>query len=79
MTGAKRTGPDFLEVAAPEIADVDSGRKNFEPTAKYMGRQTMGKQLAGGSRKKTTNRVIPAKFERQTSQTPRENFTNISY
>ena len=35
---AKRVGADLLEFAAPEIAEVVSGRKNFSTAAKGVGR-----------------------------------------
>ena len=37
MPGAKRVGADLLEFTAPEIAEVVSGRKNFETAAKSVG------------------------------------------
>ena len=50
---AKRVGADLLEFAAPKIAEVVSGRKNFKATAKSVGRKTLRKQLCNGNRKIT--------------------------
>ena len=61
VPAAKSVGVDLFEFAAPEIAEVVSGRKNFETAAKRVGRQTLRKQLGSGSRRKTASRVIPAK------------------
>ena len=58
---AKRVGGELLEFAAPESAQVVSGRKNFKTAAKSVGRQTLKKQLVSGSGKKTASRVIPTK------------------
>ena len=49
----ERVGADLLEFAEPEIAEVASGRKNFETAAKNVGRQTLRKQLGSDSRKRT--------------------------
>ena len=51
VPAAKRVGADLLEFAAPEIAEVDSGRKNFKMAAKTVGKQTLTKQLGQGSRR----------------------------
>ena len=45
VPAAKRVGADLLEFAAPEIAEVVTGRKNFKSAAKTVGRQTLRKQL----------------------------------
>ena len=47
----KRVRADLLEFAAPEIAEVVSGRKNFKTAAESGGRQTLRKNLRRGSRK----------------------------
>ena len=52
VPAAKRVGADLLDFAAPEIAEVVSGRKNFKTPAKSVGRQTFRKQLGSGSRKR---------------------------
>ena len=53
VPAAKRVGADLLEFAVPEIAEVVSGRKSFNTTAKSVGRQTLRKQLGEGSRRST--------------------------
>ena len=76
---AKRVGADLLEFAAPKIAEVVSGRKNFKATAKSVGRKTLRKQLCNGNRKITASRVIPTTTAKQTSRLRRDTFTNISH
>ena len=58
VPAAKRVGADLLEFAVPEIAEVVSGRKNFNTAAKSVARQTLRKQLGerGGSRRWTGSR-----------------------
>ena len=58
---AKRVGADLLEFPVSEIAEVVSGRKNFQTASKSMGRRTLRKQLGSGYRKRTASRVFPAK------------------
>ena len=93
VPAAKRVGADLLEFAVPEIAEVVSGRKTFKTAAKSVGRQTLRKQLAegsrrqkgavggreGGSRKRTASRVIPTKSTKQISRSRRDIFTNVSH
>ena len=78
VPAAKRVGADLLEFAAPEIAEVVSGRKNFKTAAKSVGKQTLRKQLGEGSRKRTASRIIPTKSTKQSSRSRRDIFTNIS-
>ena len=73
----KRMVADLLEFAAPEISDVVSGRTKFKSLAKSVRRQTLGKQLGGGSRKRSASRVIPTKSTKQISRSRRDNFKNI--
>ena len=79
VPAAKRVGPDLLEFAVPEIAEVVSGRKNIKTAAKSVGRQTLRKQLSSGSRKRSANRVIPTKSAKQISRSRRDILTNISH
>ena len=74
VPAAKRVGADLLEFAAPEVADVVSGKKNFKTAAKSVGRQTLRKQLGGGKRK----RSIPVKSLKRSSRSRKEIFTNIA-
>ena len=53
VPAAKRVGADLLEIAAPEVADVVSGRKNFITAAKSVGRQTLRKQLRDARQKRS--------------------------
>ena len=78
VSPAKRVGADLLEFAVPEIINVVSGRKNFKTAAKSVGRQTLRKQLASGSRKRTASKFIPTKSAKQISGSRRDIFTNIS-
>ena len=52
VPAARRVGTDLLEFAVPEVAEVVSGRKKFNTTAKGAGRQSLGKQSGSGSSKK---------------------------
>ena len=78
VPAAKRVGAYLLEVAVPEIAEVVSGRKNFKTAAKSVGKQTLKKQLGGGSRKRSASRIVPTKSTKQSSRSRRDIFTNIS-
>ena len=53
VPAAKRVGADLLEFAVTEVADVFSGKKNFKPAAKSVGRQTSREQLGGVKQKKS--------------------------
>ena len=75
VPAAKRVGADLLEFAAPEIGEVISGRKSFKSAAKSVGKQTLRKQLGGGSKQK---RIIPTKSTKQSSRSRRDIFANIS-
>ena len=79
VPAARRVGADLLEFAVPEIADVVSGRTKFKAAAKSVGRQTLRKQLGKGSQKRSASRVIPTKPAKQTRQSRRDIFTNISH
>ena len=58
---AKRVGADLLAFAAPESAQIVSGRKNFKTVAKSVGKQTLRKQIGSGGRKRTASSVLPTK------------------
>ena len=73
---AKCVVADLLEIAAPEIVEVVSRRKNFKTAAPIVGRQTLWKQLGRGSRKNTASGVIPTKTSKQTNQSQRDILTN---
>ena len=78
VPAAKCVGGNLLDFAAPDIAEVVSGRKNFKTAAKNVGRQTSRKQLGSGSKKMTAGRVIPTKSAKQFSRSGRDIFTNTS-
>ena len=74
IPAAKRVGADLLEFAVPEVADVVSGKKNFKTAVKNVGRQTLRKQLAGGTQKKS----IRVKKLKRSSRSRRDIFTKIA-
>ena len=78
VPAAKGVGADLLEFAAPEIAEVVSGREKFKIAAKSVGRQILRKQLGSGSKKRTARKVIPTKSAKQNSRSRIDVFTNIS-
>ena len=78
VPAAKPVGANLLEFAEPEIADVDSGKKKFTTAAKNVGTQTLIKQLAIGSSKRTASRVSPTIYAKQISRSRRDIFTNNS-
>ena len=79
VPAAKRIGADMLEFAAPDIGEVNSGRKSFKSAAKSVGKQTLRKQLGEGShRGSKQRRIIPKKSTKQSSRSRRDIFTNIS-
>ena len=69
--GRQRTD---LEFAAPEIAEIISGRKIFKTGAKSVGTTTLGKQLGSCSRIRTGSRVIPTKSAKKTKRPRRDIF-----
>ena len=71
---AKRVGADLLQFAAPEIAEIFSGRKNFR-TAAECGKRDFEKQLGSGRRKRRSSRGFPTNSEKQTSRARRDTFT----
>ena len=80
VPAAKRVGADLLELAAPEIREVISGRKSFKSAAKSVGKQTLKKQLGEGSRSggSKQKRIIPTKSTEQSNRSRRDIFTKIS-
>ena len=79
VPAAKRVGADLLDFAAPEIAQVNGDRKNFNTAAKSVRRQTLRKQLGSGSSKRSASRFIPTKSAKQIIWSRRNIFTNISH
>ena len=72
FSAAKRVVADLLEFAAPEVAGVVSGKKNFKTAAKSVGRQTLRKQLGGGKQK----RSISVKSLKRSSRSRKDIFIN---
>ena len=68
VPAARLVGAALLEFAAPEIAEVVSGRKSFATAEKNAGRQTLRKQFGSGSKESTTRRVNPSKPANWTSR-----------
>ena len=64
----------MLEFAAPEIGEVISGRKSFKSAAKSVGKQTLKKLLASGSKQR---KIISIKSTKQFSWSRRDVFSNI--
>ena len=48
VPAAKRVGADLLDIAAPEIKNVLTGKKKFKSVAADVGKKTLRKQLGGG-------------------------------
>ena len=78
VPAARRIGADTLGFAVPEISDVASGEQNFKAAAKNVGRQTLKKQLGGGSRKWSTSKVIQSKSKKWSSLSRRNIFINVA-
>ena len=79
VVAAKPLSADLLDFAAPEIAEVVSGKKNFKTAAKILERKILRKHLGSGSKKSTANRVNPTKSAKQISQSPTDIFTNTPH
>ena len=75
VPAVKRRGADMLEFAAPEIGEVISARKSSKTAAKSVAKQTLKKQLGGGSKQR---RVFPTKSNKQSNRSRRDIFTNLS-
>ena len=76
VPAANRVGADLLEIAALEIAEIVSGRKNFKTAGKSLGRQTLRKRLGIGGRRRSPSIVIPTKSAKQTSRSRRDSSFN---
>ena len=78
VPAAKQLCAYLLEFAAPEYAEVVSGRTKFKISAKSVQKQPSRKQLGNGNRKSTASRVIPKKSAKQTSRSGGDISTKIS-
>ena len=77
VPAAKRDGADLLEIAAPEIRNVPTGKKKFKSVAADVGKKTLRKQIGGGKiRKRRIIRRIPPKCSRR-RQTRRDIFSQL--
>ena len=66
VPAAKRAGADLIEIAAPEIGNVLTGKKKLKSVAADVGKKTLRKQLGSGKTKK--RRIIrrsPPKISRR--------------
>ena len=71
---AKRVVVDLLEFAAPAIAEVVSGRRNFKTSVNNMGRQTLRNTLGSGSRKKDCKQIHSNKICKTNQSVARRQF-----
>ena len=77
VPAAKRVGADLIDIAAPEIGKVLSGKKKFKSVAADVGKKTLRKQLGGGKvRKRRIFRRIPPKTSRR-RRTRRDIFSTL--
>ena len=77
VQAAKRVGADLLDIAAPEIGNVLTGKKKFKSVAADVGKKTLRKQLCGGKiRKRRIIRRIPPKTSRRL-RTRRDIFSKL--
>ena len=58
VPAAKRVGADLLEFAAPEVADVVSGKKILKTAAKSVGRQTLRDNFEVAGKREAFQSVI---------------------
>ena len=79
VPAAKRIEADLLEIAAPEIGEVVSGRKKLKKFAKDVGTKTVRKQLGGGKNKsnRRTRRTISRKSSSKISRSRKDIFDQI--
>ena len=70
-------GADLLDIAAPEIGNVLTGKKKFKSVAADVGKKTLRKQLGGGKiRKRRIIRRITPKTNRR-RRTRRDIFSKL--
>ena len=77
----KKIGADLFEIAAPEIGEFVSGRKELKTFAKDVGTKTVRKQVGGGKKKYKRRsggtRSISGKSRSKNSRSRNEIFDNI--
>ena len=77
VPAAKRMGADLIEMAAPEIGNVLTGKKKLKSVAADVGKKTLRKQLgAGKTRKLRIIRRSPPKISRR-CRTRKDIFANL--
>ena len=77
VPAARRVGADLLDIAAPEIGNVLTGKKNFKSVTEDVGKKTLLKQLDDGKiRKRRIIRRIPPKSS-QRRRTRRDVFSKL--
>ena len=77
VPAAKRVGADLIEMAAPEIGNVLTGKKKLKSVAADVGKKTIGKQLgAGKTKKRRIIRRSPPKISRR-RRTRKDIFANL--
>ena len=77
VPAAKRVGADLIEMAAPEIGNVLTGKKKLKSVAADVGKKTLRKELgAGKTRKRRIIRRSPPKISRR-RRTRKDIFANL--
>ena len=76
VAAARKFEADLLEFAVPEMAEKIRGEKNLKSAVTSVDKETLRKQLGGGS--KGTRRLIPTKSTKTISRSRRDISTNIS-
>ena len=79
VPAAKRIGADLFEIAAPDIGEIVSGRKQLKMSVKNVGTKTVRKQLGGGKKKskRRTRRTISRKSSSKISRSRKDIFDRI--
>ena len=76
VAAAKIVGADLIEMAAPEIGNVLTGKKKLKSVAADFGKKTLRKQLCVGKKKRRIIRRSPPKISRR-RRTRKEIFANL--
>ena len=80
VPAAERVVADLVEFAAPEFADVVSGRKSFNTATKILGKLTLREQLGSSSRKKRMKaESFQQNLQNKVNRPRRVVFTNHSH
>ena len=77
VPSAKRVGAELIEMGAPEIGNVLTGKKKIKSVAAVDGKKTLRKQLGAGKiRKRRIIRRSPPKISRR-CRTRKDIFANL--